>query len=254
MLQTLGSVLVQAPLQPPKTDVPPGTAVSETDVPGKYSDEQLPFTLPIRLVQLMAPSLLVMLPFPLPARLAFSVMPKTKFAVTDLFPSMVTEHAAVPVQEPLQPPNKEPASGFSPRFTTVPLKRVAEQTVPQLIARSDVMTVPEPLPVLVTVSVKTGTTVFVCVAVLFAGTRSGSLAATLMELVIVPVTAGVTTMLTVESKAEAGEPIVQVTIPCDCTQLPCEALAETKFTLFGRVSVKVTPVASFGPWFNTSAV
>jgi len=34
-LQTFGSVPVQAPLQPPKTAVPAGVAVSETGVPGK---------------------------------------------------------------------------------------------------------------------------------------------------------------------------------------------------------------------------
>ncbi len=114
--------------------------------------------------------------------------------------------------------------------------------------------VPDPFPVLATVRVKTGTTVVICVAELFAGARSDSLAVTLIELVIVPVTVGVATMLTVESKAEGSEPTLQLTIPCDCTQLPCEAVAETKFTLLGRVSVKMTPVASCGPWFSTSAV
>ena len=108
-------------------------------------------------------------------------------------------------------------------------------------------TVPEPLPASVTFSVTTGTMVTVCVALLFPGTRSGSLPVTFIVLVIVPTAVGVTTMLTFESNAEARAPILQLTVPCDCTQLPGVAVAETKLVPFGSVSVKVTPVASCGP-------
>lgn len=50
-----------------------------------------------------------------------------------------------------------------------------------------------------------------------------------MVLVSVPVTVGITTMFTMESKAEASAPILQITIPLVCAQFPCEVVAETKF-------------------------
>ncbi len=84
-LQTLGSIPVQPSLHPPKTDIPVGAAVSETDVPGKYREEQLA----PELAQLIAPSLLAIEPLPPPARLTLSFTPKTKLAVTDLSAFMV---------------------------------------------------------------------------------------------------------------------------------------------------------------------
>src|SRR5579859_198948 len=99
-----------------------------------------------------------------------------------------------------------------------------------------------------------GTAVVVCMALLFAGTGSVSLAATFIELLSVPAAVGVTTIFTVKSRGEASAPTVQVTMLLELAQVPCEEVAETKFTLFGRVSVKITPVASCGPWLATCAV
>jgi hypothetical protein len=89
---------------------------------------------------------------------------------------------------------------------------------------------------------------------LFAGTRSSSVADTLIVFVILPVAVGVTTMVTVASKAEASEPMLHVTTPCDWVQLPAVVVTETKLTPMGSVSVNVTPVESFGPSFRRFAV
>jgi len=70
---------------------------------------------------------------------------------------------------------------------------------------------------------------------------------TLIVLEMVPTAVGVATMLMLESNPEASAPIVQLTTPFACTQLPGVAVAETKVRPMERLSVKVTPVASCGP-------
>src|SRR6516225_6241485 len=96
-------------------------------------------------------------------------------------------------------------------------------------------TKPEPLPPKVTVKVNIRTPMTVCVAVLLAGARSGWSPVTSMVLELDPAAVAVTTMLTCESTATGNEPILQLTVPFDCAQLPRLAFAETKVTLFGRV-------------------
>ena len=67
---------------------------------------------------------------------------------------MVTTHVPVPEQPPpLQPPKGKPASGTAVRVTTVPLLKAKEQVAPQAIPTGELVTVPVPLPVLVTVKV-----------------------------------------------------------------------------------------------------
>ena len=70
--------------------------------------------------------------------------------------------------------------------------------------------------------------------------------------VSVPGTDGVITLIsrfTVSSLATG--PTTQVTVPDACAQ---PALASSKVTPTGRVSVTVTPVASSGPRFEISSV
>ena len=67
---------------------------------------------------------------------------------------------------------------------------------------------------------------------------------TLIVLETVPSAFGVATMLMFDSRAEPSAPIVQLTTPFDCTQLPGVAVEETKVRPLGRVSVKMAPVAS----------
>ena len=77
-----------------------------------------------------------------------------KFALTDFAASMVTLHAPVPLQAPLQPAKVEPESGVAVKLTTVPLAKFAEHVVPQEIPDGVLVTVPVPAPLLATVRVK----------------------------------------------------------------------------------------------------
>src|SRR5207247_8405682 len=65
----------------------------------------------------------------------------------------------VPVPEhppPLQPVKVEPAAGVAVSVTAVPLAKLAVQVAPQLIPTGALVTVPLPVPALLTVSAKVG--------------------------------------------------------------------------------------------------
>src|SRR5881628_3481596 len=65
----------------------------------------------------------------------------------------------MPVPEhppPLQPVKIEPAAGAAVRVTAVPLVKLAEQVAPQVIPAGALVTVPLPVPALLTVSAKVG--------------------------------------------------------------------------------------------------
>ena len=67
----------------------------------------------------------------------------------------MTVHAPVPVQPPpLQPLNVEPVAGVAVKVTAVPLAKAAEQVAPQEMPVGALVTVPVPVPALVTPSVK----------------------------------------------------------------------------------------------------
>ena len=100
----------------------------------------------------------------------------------------------------------------------------------------------------------TGTTVDICMAELLVVARSASFAETAIELVIVPDADGVATIVILEAKADARSPTSQVTVSPTSLQVPCALVAETKVIPFANVSVKVTPVASFGPSLTTVAL
>jgi hypothetical protein len=103
----------------------------------------------------------------------------------------------------------------------------------------------------------TAVTAVVVVAVLFAGFGSATALATVTVFVIVvpPAAAvGVTTMVAVALAPAANVPIVQVTVPPACVQVPAVDIADTKITLAGSVSVSVVPVAGFGPLLVTVTV
>jgi len=75
-------------------------------------------------------------------------------AVADLGAFIVTEQVPVPVQAPLQPAKVELDAGVAVKVTEVPLVKVAEQVVGQLIPDGLLATVPVPVPALVTARVK----------------------------------------------------------------------------------------------------
>src|SRR5205807_9798415 len=62
--------------------------------------------------------------------------------------------AAVPEHAPPHPPNLESAAGVAVKVTMVPLLKLAEQVLPQLMDASLLLTVPLPVPCLLTCNVK----------------------------------------------------------------------------------------------------
>jgi hypothetical protein len=65
-----------------------------------------------------------------------------------------TTQEPVPVQAPLQPVKVEPVAGTALKLTDVPLAKFALQVVPQLIPTGVLVTVPVPVPFLVTFNAK----------------------------------------------------------------------------------------------------
>src|SRR5213076_2587955 len=57
---------------------------------------------------------------------------------------------------PLQPPKVEPAAGAAVSVTAVPLAKLAAQVAPQVIPPGELVTVPLPVPALLTVIAKLG--------------------------------------------------------------------------------------------------
>jgi hypothetical protein len=98
-------------------------------------------------------------------------------------------------------------------------------------------------------------TVVVAVALLFALLGSASVAVTLAVLVIVPPALGaITEIVTVADPPLAIVPRLHVTVPLACVHVPWVAVADTKVTPAGNVSVKVTPLAPLGPALLTLTV
>src|SRR5204862_7070659 len=80
-----------------------------------------------------------------------------KVAVTVVAAETVTTHVPVPEHPPPRQPVKvEPAAGVAVSVTAVPLEKLAEQVAPQLIPAGELVTVPLPVPALLTVSAKVG--------------------------------------------------------------------------------------------------
>src|SRR5207249_698877 len=139
------------PLQPLKVEPAAGVAVSVTAVPlGKLAEQVAPQVIPT--------GELVTVPLPVPALLTVSAeVGRLKVAVTVVAAETVTVQAPVPEQPPpLQPVKVEPAAGVVVSVTAVPLAKLAEQVAPQLIPTGALVTVPLPVPALLTVSAKLG--------------------------------------------------------------------------------------------------
>jgi hypothetical protein len=143
-------VPLQAPPQPANVEPGSGAAVKLTTVPlAKLAEHVVPQEIP--------EGVLVSAPVPVPlldtVRIkvpAFAV----KVALTDFSASMVTLHAPVPLQAPLQPAKVEPESGAAVKLTTAPLSKFAEHVCPQDIPGGELATVPVPVPLFVTVRAK----------------------------------------------------------------------------------------------------
>ena len=74
-------------------------------------------------------------------------------AVTDSAAFIVMTQLPVPLHAPLQPANTEPVTGAAVSVTTVPLVKLAEHPLPQLIPVGLLVTLPAPVPARDTLSV-----------------------------------------------------------------------------------------------------
>ena len=79
---------------------------------------------------------------------------RVKLAVTERSPVTVRVHGPVPEQAPDHPEKAEPTAGVAVRVTEVPVVKLAEQVLPQLMSEGELVTVPAPLPALVTAKSK----------------------------------------------------------------------------------------------------
>jgi hypothetical protein len=79
------------------------------------------------------------------------------------------------------------------------------------------------------------------------GVESNSSAITVAELVISPPSVGRRTTMTVALLPLGNSATLQVRMPLSLVHVPRSDVAETKGTLVGKVSVKMTPVAILGP-------
>jgi len=114
--------------------------------------------------QLIPAGLLLTVPVSFPGRVTVNVGGPfcVKVAETDTLPFIVTMQPPEPLQAPPHSAKVELAEGLGVKVTSVPVVKVAVQTVPQLIPAGLLVTVPLPLPLSVTVNV--GNVVFVKVA------------------------------------------------------------------------------------------
>src|SRR5215213_8578159 len=101
----------------------------------------------------MPAGLLDTVPVPVPsfATVRLNVGSRLNVAVTVRAWSIVTVHAPVPVHAPAQPANSNPAEAAGVSVTIVPLAKPAEQVEPQLMPVGLLVTVPVPVPFLLTV-------------------------------------------------------------------------------------------------------
>ena len=144
-------VPVQAPLQPVNVEPVAGVAVKVTDVPlANEAAHVAPQEIPV--------GALLTVPLPVPDLVMVNekdVGNSVNVAVTELAALTVTTQVPVPVQlPPVQPVKVEPVAGVAVRVTAVPLVKACEQVAPQAMPAGALLTVPVPVPDLVTLSVK----------------------------------------------------------------------------------------------------
>jgi hypothetical protein len=136
--------------QPVKVDPAEAVAVNTITVPLAKPNEHVG-------PQLIPVGLLVTVPVPVPALFTVKVTLDPvvlNVAVTASAALIVTEQVLVPVHPaPLHPANVDPLAAAAVSITTCPLVKLAKHVVPQLIPAGLLVTVPVPVPALVTVRV-----------------------------------------------------------------------------------------------------
>jgi hypothetical protein len=140
----------------------------------------------------------------------------------------------------------------------VPLAKLNEHAVPQLMPVGTLFTVPVPFPagVITSVTLVLAPIVAVALAVLLPGFGSGRSDVTLALFTTAPVAPAftVTTIVTEAWPAFATVPRLHVRTAVPLQAAPCDGVAETSVAFVGNVSDTVVFVASFGPAFVTVSV
>jgi len=138
------------PLQPVNVEPPVGEAVSTTVLPiGKSATQVVPQAIPL--------GLLVTVPVPVPDVVTVNwCVAGMVLNVADTLAVPVTVQAPLPEQAPPQLTNDEPAAAAAFKATEVPASNWCEQVAPQLMPAGVEVTVPLPVPCLVTVMVFAG--------------------------------------------------------------------------------------------------
>jgi len=175
----------------------------------------------------------------------------SKRAVTVVLAVSVTVQRSVPEHPPpLQPPKVEPVAGLAVSVTTVPLSKDAEQVAPQLIPARFEVTVPRPVPVLVTARV-TLCRVKVAVTVVAAFKVTEQVPVPEQPPPLQPVKieplAGVAVSVTNVPLSNEAEQVAPQSIPGGSevtVPLPVPALLLVRLTVW-RLKVAVTVVAAF---------
>lgn len=143
-------VPLQAPPQPVNAEPEAGFAARLTTVLAEKPEEQV-------VPQIIPAGTLVTVPEPVPAWLTDNVYCGAKRAITAVSAVNATVHVPSPAQAaPLQPAKADPGPGVAESTTEVPTLREAEHVLPQLMPAGELVTVPEPVPPSVTVSVACG--------------------------------------------------------------------------------------------------
>lgn len=135
----------QAPDQPAKTYPVEGEAVRSTTVPYENAAEQVPG-------QEMPEGELVTVPLPLALTVSVWGGKGVNVAPTLLAPFIVSAQVPAPEQAPDQPENVYPVEGEAVRVTVVPYVNPTEQVLGQEMPEGELVTVPVPLTLTVSVS------------------------------------------------------------------------------------------------------
>jgi len=132
------------PLHPVNVEPPVEVAVRATVLPiGKSEAQTVPQEMPL--------GLLVTVPVPVPDLLTVNWFVGIVLNVADTLALPVTVQAPFPEQAPPQLTNDEPAAAAAFNATEVPASNWFEQVAPQLMPAGVEVTVPLPVPCLVTV-------------------------------------------------------------------------------------------------------
>ena len=139
------------PLQPVNVEPPVEAAVRATVLPiGKSAAQTVPQEMPLGLL------VTVPVPLPVPDLLTVNWFVGIALNVADTLALPVTVQAPLPEQAPPQLTNDEPAAAAAFKATDVPVSNWFEQVAPQLMPAGVEVTVPFPVPCLVTAMVIVG--------------------------------------------------------------------------------------------------